>query len=276
MEALEARVPGANRAGGGLGPLLAALARPFALPALGLWASVASPLFWFETRTLLARSPLPYALCCGLAAASGLIFAAVFGFRLEFLKLQAARQGSGKEVFFALSILAAFYVMFAAPWLSCGSFSREKREGTMDLLASTALTPSEVVGGKALSGFLRAFMPLAAMLPFFAMCVELGGVSWAEIAEHYALFASAVLFVTVSGIMWSLIFRPIVLAGIINFLGSMYILLIVAVASGIIMRLAAGAGGWAWVGIASAYAVLSAGIWLLSILIYRKASRWDY
>ncbi len=268
--------PAAGSVRGAAGPVPAA-AGLVLFPFRVCMASVASPVLRLELKTHLARSPLPYLASSVLVLAAGLIFAAVYGMKARFVELESGGSAAGTGVFFALTVVATAYILLAAPWISCGSFSREKREGTMDLLASTALTPSEVVGGKTISAFLRAFMPVLAMLPFFMLGSRLGGVGPLEIPKHYALFASATLFTTASGVMWSLIFRPVGLAGIVNFLVSVYAILILGVAVAIVARVAIGAySGFSWIGMSGAFCLLAMALWALSILIYRKASKWDY
>jgi ABC-type transport system involved in multi-copper enzyme maturation permease subunit len=86
----------------------------------------------------------------------------------------------GQRLFQALAESSVLMTLVVTPLLTADCLSREKREGTLGLLFLTPLTPLEIVVGKSLVHLLRAMTVLAALAPFFAVPMMLGGVPLGE------------------------------------------------------------------------------------------------
>src|SRR5439155_3862620 len=81
--------------------------------------------------------------------------------------------------------------------------SREKREGTLGLLFLTSLTATEIVLGKSLVHLLRAMTVLAALSPFFAVPLLLGGVQGGQVLIAILANVAAALVGLAAGLMAS-------------------------------------------------------------------------
>ena len=62
---------------------------------------------------------------------------------------------TGAEMFAVLHTVICVVLLFAAPLVAADSVAKERREGTLGLLALTPLRPFEVVIGKALAHVIR-------------------------------------------------------------------------------------------------------------------------
>jgi ABC-type transport system involved in cytochrome c biogenesis permease component len=122
---------------------------------------------------------------------TGLRVLAASGIVLLFWIVVAASPGEagklGMRLFLALhwALLAAILVL--TPLLAGDCLSRERREGTLDLLFLTPLRPVGVIVAKCLVHGLRVGSFMLAALPVMALAFLLGGVTWLD-------FFSAVTF----------------------------------------------------------------------------------
>ena len=87
----------------------------------------------------------------------------------------------GRRLFGALLPASILLTLVLTPQLTADCLSREKREGTLGLLFLTSLTATEIVLGKSLVHLLRAMTVLAALSPFFAVPLLLGGVQGGQV-----------------------------------------------------------------------------------------------
>jgi hypothetical protein len=239
-------------------------------------AVLLSPVLRLEYRVFCVRSHLPYVIASLLAALTGFIFTVIYGASGDFRHLDPSSGGWGARLFLWETAVMMTYVVLVGSFLASTSFSREKRDGTMDLLTSTALGAASVVGGKLVSSFLRIFIPLCAVLPYLILGVLIGGVGWWEIPKHLGLLASVALLVSAMGLLWSLIFRPVVLAGITTAMFTYGTFAFIVILCLIVFRGIFHLEGWAWVGVAGCHLATAALVWIVAMLIYRRAVMWDY
>lgn len=125
-----------------------------------------------ELRTS-ARQPFTYTLrILGVGALLGV--SVFFGFAEGFA------QDSGGRLFAWQHTTLFVTIWVLVPFLAADAVSRERREGTLVLLALTPLSSLDVVLAKAFANGLRAFSLWLVVLPVLAISVMVGGVSWLD------------------------------------------------------------------------------------------------
>jgi len=94
----------------------------------------------------------------------------------------------GRRLMGVITFASVGMTLVVAPLLTADCLSREKREGTLGLLFLTPLTARELVVAKSLVHLLRMMTVLAALAPFLALPLLLGGVGYRDVL--LALFAN--------------------------------------------------------------------------------------
>jgi ABC-type transport system involved in cytochrome c biogenesis permease component len=128
------------------------------------------------------------------AGALILVFASIM------LSTQLSPSGWGPVLFAGLNqtLMYAFWIL--VPLMTADCVSREKREGTLELLFLTPLTVLDVIAGKAAIHVLRALTLFLAALPILGLPLVLGGVDWRWVLIAAAAQANAVLLGIGAGI----------------------------------------------------------------------------
>ena len=113
--------------------------------------------------------------------------------------------GQGINLFLTLTVIAVLFSSFAGVFVCSDSLSREKRDGTLELLFLTHLRPIDVVFGKLFAHGLNLFYGLLAFVPILAMTLQMGGVSLALVGKTVlallnCLFLSIAVGIFVSSI----------------------------------------------------------------------------
>lgn len=86
----------------------------------------------------------------------------------------------GRQMFASMNLFLATGLWIICPILTADCLSREKREGTFNLLFLTPLRPLDIVLGKAFVHGWRALSFLIAALPVLAIPILAGGVGWLD------------------------------------------------------------------------------------------------
>ena len=94
--------------------------------------------------------------------------------------LSPAGIGSGKMLFWFVSVLAFIWCLFEGPRNTADALSEEKREGTLGLLFLTDLKVHDIVLGKLLATSLNSFYGVLAIVPPLSIPLLLGGVTVGE------------------------------------------------------------------------------------------------
>ncbi len=111
--------------------------------------------------------------------------------------------GGGKNLLAAAATAAYIYCLGMGFSLTLGAIREERDQGTLSLLFLTSLRGGEIVLAKLFARSLRTFEGLLAILPVFALCLLLGGVTMGEFARVglalvNTLFVSACLGMYIS------------------------------------------------------------------------------
>jgi ABC-type transport system involved in multi-copper enzyme maturation permease subunit len=83
----------------------------------------------------------------------------------------------GKQVFYALSMMAFLYAVIAGVLRTADSIAEEKRENTLGLLFLTDLKAYDVLAGKLLTSTATIFFGLLAIMPLLTIPLLMGGVT---------------------------------------------------------------------------------------------------
>src|SRR5215472_3541376 len=141
-----------------------------------------------------SRRPVNYWLRL-LAAGSVLMVFTVMVFDRE---VHVAEIGSLLFTWLHRTLLWAFWIII--PLMTADCISKEKREGTLDLLFLTPLRVLDVILGKAAIHGIRALTLLLAALPILGLPFVLGGVGWPNALWSLAELGNAVLLAIGAGI----------------------------------------------------------------------------
>ncbi|MBI3912379.1 MAG: ABC transporter permease [Armatimonadetes bacterium] len=119
----------------------------------------------------------------------------------------SARGELGKAIFYWVLCFQALMVMLVAPAFTAGAFTIEREQRTLDMLATTRLTNTEVAAGKLLAAAGFATILAFVSLPLAALSFLLGGISPQELLGAYAVLLGASLFYGALGLLWSSLAR---------------------------------------------------------------------
>jgi ABC-type transport system involved in multi-copper enzyme maturation permease subunit len=117
--------------------------------------------------------------------------------------LEGRIAGKGSVMFGVLQPTLFSLIWLLVPIMTCDSISRERREGTLGLLFLTPLRPVDVGIAKALSGILRAFTLILAILPVIAVPLLLGGVSAQDLLRAALMNLMALIGAIAAGLLAS-------------------------------------------------------------------------
>ncbi len=118
---------------------------------------------------------------------TGLALALALGMQLISLGDLARAMGlwragpTGAELFATVHTIISVLLLFTAPLIAADSIARERREGTLGLLALTPLRPSEIVIGKVGAHVIRLFSLWLVSVPVLMIPVLMGGVNWVDV-----------------------------------------------------------------------------------------------
>ena len=118
---------------------------------------------------------------------TGLALALTLGMQLISLGDLARAMGlwragpTGAELFATVHTIISVLLLFTAPLIAADSIARERREGTLGLLALTPLRPSEIVLGKVGAHVIRLFSLWLVSVPVLMIPVLMGGVNWVDL-----------------------------------------------------------------------------------------------
>ncbi len=100
-----------------------------------------------------------------------------------------ARFGGVLYVMFAL--LQLTLMLFFAPLSTAAAVAYEKDRRTFNLLLMTSLSDTEIVLGKLIAGLLNILIILGASVGLLSLCALLGGISFGQVANLFAVTAAS-------------------------------------------------------------------------------------
>src|ERR1043166_7112306 len=178
------------------------------------------PGFFRELRVQ-ARRPFNYWLRLAVAVTISLILG---------LNLGTATRGStnpaeiGSWAFALVHSCVFFFIWIFVPTLTADCLAREKREDTLGLMFLTPLSARAIVLGKSLVHFIRASTCVLLVVPFLAVAILFGGVTWLDVASAFAFEFCAIFLALAAGLMASAVSkhwgRAMLLAEIFSLVGA--------------------------------------------------------
>ena len=143
-----------------------------------------------------ARAPALYRL----RLAVGLI-----GIALLWLTLHRSGSGlnSGRTIFNVVHQATALILLILTPLMTADAISKEKREGTLDLLFLTSLTSLKFVSTKFVSQFVRVLCVWAVMIPLSTVPLLSGGVLASDVQTMFIVELTVILLGLTAGLLAS-------------------------------------------------------------------------
>jgi ABC-type transport system involved in multi-copper enzyme maturation permease subunit len=106
--------------------------------------------------------------------------------------------GGGATLFYFLVAMQLIACAFVAPMAAAGAISAERQRGTLQLLRTTLLTPSQIVAAKFLAAIGFTLLLILATLPLFGLPLLIGGIEATEVVMALVvILSSAILFTTI-------------------------------------------------------------------------------
>ncbi|MEO7299526.1 MAG: ABC transporter permease subunit [Verrucomicrobiota bacterium] len=187
------------------------------------------------------------------------VLIALVAFAWQFLWLTRSRLPStmhGRITFTTISGLAFVYCLFIGARVTADCLSEEKREGTLGLLFLTDLKGYDVVFGKLVASSLNAVYGLLAIFPILAICLLLGGVSFALFSKTVLALLTTLFFSLATGILVSTYNRLERLAMFFTILVILFVTFAPLIFLGLLMN-STGANDWPLFIISPAFMVVA-------------------
>ncbi len=117
--------------------------------------------------------------------------------------------GVGPNLYYLLSLLQLFLIIFITPAFTATSINGERERQTFDLLLCSRLSPLSLMSGKLLAGLTNAVLLVAASIPLFSLVFFFGGVSPAQAMSALAVYIVTVIVIGTFALLCSTLFpRP--------------------------------------------------------------------
>ncbi len=114
--------------------------------------------------------------------------------------------------------LLAFLISTIAPALTASAIVSERQRHSLDLIFSAPVSPKYLLVGKLISSYRYVWMLLVLSLPVTASCVVLGGATWSDVLQAYALLSLHGLLFTAIALLFSTVSASVVSAFIWSYL----------------------------------------------------------
>lgn len=134
-------------------------------------------------------------------------FAGVFGILSRMQMTAQSRYGAFLAVYLLVLFLEFALLLFVTPSLTAGSISMERSMETLDLLLTTPLKPSRIIGGKLLAAAWTIFVLLASCIPAMLLPLIYGGIAVHEILLMLLVFLVEAAVLLCIGVFASSLFR---------------------------------------------------------------------
>lgn len=119
--------------------------------------------------------------------------------------------GVGLNLYYLLSLLQLFLIVFITPAFTATAINGEKERQTFDLLMCSRLSPLALMGGKLLAGLTNAILLVAASIPLFSLVFFFGGVTPDQALSALVVYIVTVVLVGTFALLCSTLFtRPAV------------------------------------------------------------------
>lgn len=116
----------------------------------------------------------------------------------EYAQSIATLQGELNSFYSTVIGMLAAVVCLVAPALTASSITAERQRRSLDLVFSAPVPPRYLLVGKMIASLRYLIMLLVLALPVTAVCVVMGGATWADVVGSYiVLLASGIVFMAI-------------------------------------------------------------------------------
>jgi len=113
----------------------------------------------------------------------------------------------GIVLYYLLSILQLFLILFITPAFTATSINGEKERQTFDLLMCSQLSGLSLVTGKLVGGIANALLLIASSIPLFSLLFLFGGVAPVKLLGVLLIYVVTALLMGTFGLFFSILFR---------------------------------------------------------------------
>jgi ABC-type transport system involved in multi-copper enzyme maturation permease subunit len=165
-----------------------------------------------EMRLRLRRERTIWVIVCYLLLMAFLGWISISGYSNNDNSYGSADlSGVGLNLYYLLSLLQLFLIVFITPAFTATAINGEKERQTFDLLMCSRLSPLSLMGGKLLAGLTNAILLVAASIPLFSLVFFFGGVSPTQAMSALVVYIVTVVLVGTFALLCSTLFtRPVV------------------------------------------------------------------
>jgi ABC-type transport system involved in multi-copper enzyme maturation permease subunit len=115
----------------------------------------------------------------------------------------------GTSLYYILSILELFLIIFIVPAFTATSVNGEKERQTYDLLLCSQLSGVSLVAAKLVAGLVNALLLIASSIPLFSLLFFFGGVSPSSLLAVMVIYVATAILVGSGSLLCSIIIsRP--------------------------------------------------------------------
>ena len=132
------------------------------------------------------------------------------------LRNLGAGLNAGGKVFNAVHVATVLLLMVLTPLLTADTISREKREGTLDLLFLTSLTSMKFVATKFASQFIRILSVWAVFIPLSIIPLLSGGVLLSDVQLMLIIELTVILLGLSAGLLASVLSKRMLAALVLS------------------------------------------------------------
>ena len=127
---------------------------------------------------------------------------------------------SGRTLFNVVHYATMLLLLILTPLMTADAISKEKREGTLDLLFLTSLTPMKFVATKFASQFIRVMSIWAVFIPLSTVPMLSGGVLPSDIQLQFIVELTVILLGLTAGLLASALSKRMLAALVLSILFS--------------------------------------------------------
>lgn len=125
----------------------------------------------------------------------------------------------GRSIFVWVSYAQMALLLLVAPAITSGSITSERERRSLDVMATSLLTPREIVWGKLLASTSFSVVLLISSVPLIGICFMFGGIGPVELCKTMALLLASILSFSAMALFFSAVSKRTVVSVVLTFVG---------------------------------------------------------
>lgn len=125
----------------------------------------------------------------------------------------------GRSIFVWVSYAQMVLLLLIAPAITSGSITSERERRSLDVMATSLLTPREIVWGKLMASTSFSVVLLISSVPLIGICFMFGGLSPVELCKTMALLLMSILSFSAMALFFSAVSKRTVVSVVLTFVG---------------------------------------------------------